>query len=199
VPGQLFESRRILLRDCPAKDQVRKFAQSKNWQPEDENLQWRGDQSDYAEYWQVGVGSYFRYVEDSVTGQCYVQILSPNDLITLRLAELSRRELRGSSFDELLHDVDRESDPLAFGRAIVRLGMAAPPGFDNDVFQRISRGLTDKDDRVRQLALWAAVYSPWTQYRPLIQEIAAADRAERLRERAKAVLAAFDRAGVGEP
>ncbi|MFD7505957.1 HEAT repeat domain-containing protein [Streptomyces sp. NPDC059850] len=97
----------------------------------------------------------------------------------------------------LLLTIDDAPNPLSRARAVIRAGLGAPYAFDESFFSHIRDALGDSHEWVREAAVWATSYSPWPQYRPLLEDIARNDPKEKIRGDAAAILAGFDQEGVG--
>lgn len=190
-----YRSRRLLMRRCPGLDDVSQWAQQYDWARSGAD-----DKASKLEVrWRTGTASELHYVEDRVIGMCYVFAADSIPTLATGFGDVIESELDVVPIVEIINAVDQEQDSLRLGREIIRLGVAAPLAYDDDVFARISNALRSPDDRVRQLAMWATTYSSYPEYRPIMRTIAQNDPEQSARERAAFVLQAFDEAGVPEP
>ena len=149
----------------------------------------------------VRPGLAFFYVENNLSDDCCVGLISREEFNETELQELLRAVddyLDTWSIDDLLFQLDGVEIPGYFGRAIIRLGLGAPPEFDQEVFDRIYSATTRAEHMVREVAVAAMMYPAWKQFRPVLRSIAQNDNAENVRARAAFVLAIYDKAGVPE-
>jgi len=192
-----YQTSKLLMRkEVPSLDEVSQLAQRRGWPLLGDDDANKGK---YEVLWEPDPSSNFHYVEDGIVRMCYVSISGATASIVQHYADIVASELDLLLLPEITERVDAEEDPLSFGREIIRLGIAAPYTYDGGVYARISGALQSPDDRVRDMALWAATYSPYAEYRPILRTVAENDQVPRIRERAAMVLEAFDHAGVAEP
>lgn len=189
-----FISRRMLMRSQSSREHVYRYLVEMGWSMVLEE----GDASrreNYRADFRVAPGTLFHYVEDFVSRQSYFYVSSVTELGVERLATLVDDDLDPFGLSELL-EISDNARGLEHGRAIVKLGVAAPHEFDEQVFARIDSGMRNEDLRVRRLSLWATVYSPWPQYLPQIRFISEHDPDDGIRGRAMDILEVFESQGV---
>jgi hypothetical protein len=141
--------------------------------------------------WAVGPDVRLDYLDDPVSKNGYVVASGP----AARVAELVAvvdEELMPFDDRALLQSIDSARDALNRARAVIRAGLGAPEDFDERFFNHIRDAMTDSQDWIREAAVWATAYSPWPQYRPLLEQTARNDSSEKIRTDAKAVLAGYD-------
>jgi hypothetical protein len=194
MPDAEYSSRRLVTRECPCLDDITALAQGNGWPISSDD----SDNRKHEVKWDVGPQVTLHYVEDKVILMCYIFVTSTLPNLANGYADAIERELGTLTVDQISDMVEMEQDPVRQGSEIIRLGVAAPPDYDDDVFERISTALGARDERLREMAIWATSYSAYPQYRPLLRRIANEDPVQRLRERAEMMLEAFDRAGVAE-
>jgi len=187
----------MVLRRCPAQEEINRYAAANNW------ARIADSTTDSAKprreiVWKIAPATTLLYVEDDMSPNCFVVVGSGTASMANSAANRVYEELRPWSLQDLTHQVDESRNPLAFGRALTRLGIAAPHDFDPGVYDRMVNGLRHADERVRDMSIWATTYSPWPEYRPVLADIAAHDEVDKLRERAQLVLDAMDATGVPE-
>lgn len=191
-----YESDRIILRRTPREADVAYMAGLHGWQ---KGLTIADDPA-AGELYQVlratNKGSTISYIEDAVSRNCYAVVASRREQETAALARLLTEELNAWERPQLLLSVDESADALDRARAVVRLGLGAPRKFDEDFFTRIRAACTDENEWIREAAVWATSYSPWSQHRPLLEATAEKDSVGKIREKARLILKGFDRAGV---
>jgi hypothetical protein len=112
------------------------------------------------------------------------------------LLELVDDELMPVRPRALLTSHDGTRDPLPRARTLIQLGLGAPAEYDDEFFVRIRDGFASPEQWVREAAIWATAYSPWPQYRPLLEAAAQSDPAPKLRTDATTILAGFDHHGL---
>jgi hypothetical protein len=190
-----YMSSRLLARACPYLDAVSEFAQERDWPLVGDES--RGRRREVR--WRMAHALTLHYVEDGVIMMCYMFIASSIATTGEGYARIMRDKLDIVPIAEIINMVDRESDPIRLGRQIIRLGVAAPRVYDDDVFARMSSALRSPDHRVREMAAWAITFSSYPEFRPVLRMLVQDDPVQKVREGAAMVLEAFDRAGVPEP
>jgi hypothetical protein len=188
-------SPRALLRTGTSRQDVLNYAREMGWP----NTLEEGDPGQGQNYRAAfaivpGSGTSLHYVEDFTSRQRYVYVSSTELWLASRMATFVDDDLDPETLDDLLATCDT-STGLDHGRALMRLGVAAPYEFSPDVYARLSAGMKDTDPRVRRLSMWATTYSPWPQYLDHIHAIADADPDDALRDRAATILAVLQERG----
>lgn len=191
-------TRRVVLRDFPAREQIADFAErhdgrevGSEWL--DEAQEWQ-----HKTVWRFGSGVELWCVDDNVAGCCFVQTAGQDMTAVSELLHLAERELDVWTREELVEQVEEANDPRELGTALLLLGVSAPIGYDEEVAEVISGELYSEYEEVRDMAVWATSYSPYKEYRPDLEEVMANDESERVRTRARTVLRVFDELGIGE-
>jgi len=193
-----YSSRNLVLRTFPGKGIVEEYADSQGWQIMGFNEADGKRGQPYQVLWYIEQATVIYLTEDEIARTSYATINSGSLELAKRYAAEARLGLNAWADTELLQEFDNAQEAQRVGRALLRLGIAAPEEFDNEFFSRISEGFSNPDLRVRNVAIWACTYSPWPQYRSRLEQIAETDSAEELRERALLTLEAFDKGGVHE-
>lgn len=142
-----------------------------------------GRQENFPADFGIAPGTLLHYVEDFTSRQRYVYVSSTSEIAASRLATLVESDLHVVTLDNLLEACDN-SVGADRGRAIMRLGVAAPHEYSGAVFDRINTGMEDTDPRIRMVSLLAATYSPWPQYLDQISRLANSDPNEEIRRQA---------------
>jgi len=145
--------------------------------------------------WRAVRGVMFHYNKDVLTGQEFYFL---SGWRAERVEECAREvdaRMEPYGIGELLAVTRAEQVPAERGRGLIRLGLAAPYGFDQDVFEEISRALQDEDPNIRNVAIFACGFSPWQQYREILDRVHRDDPAPELRQSAGAALRAFGSGG----
>jgi hypothetical protein len=149
----------------------------------------------YRAHFGAAPGVEFRYVEDLTSRQRYVYIASSTDDGAAILAGFVADDIDTMPLQQFLDACDATED-LEHGRALMRLGVAAPYEHSPDVFNRINAGMQHDDARVRRLAVWATTYSPWPAYLRALRTIATSDPDPALRDRAHGIVEIFENHGA---
>jgi len=188
----------MVLREPSAEQDVWRFAESNSWllisdQPGDVETGQRRQL-----VWETGPEAQVTYAEDDTSPTCYITVSGTSADMTSSMGLWLEAELRPWRVKDLCRLVDVAKDPVRIGVAVLRLALGGPYEYDEEVFQRMSRGLTHGDGRTRDMAIWATTYSPWPQYRTLLRSIAEHDPEPDLRERAQFTLDSYDAVGVPE-
>jgi len=185
--------RRYVLRDYPGAAEACALAERREWsvvgeRPADPE---RGLPFEMVWLIEPGCKFYFTHEETARCGHVHVggRFAEPVERHTEDLG----RQPEVHSGAELLQIVDGASTPEERGAALLKLGVGAPHRFDRDFFDRTRAGLEDPDVRLRDLALWAATYSPWAEYKRIIEKLARSDPDRGVRRRAKVTLDALRR------
>ncbi|MER6812725.1 hypothetical protein ABT299_25975 [Spirillospora sp. NPDC000708] len=187
-----YAARRMLLRQETSRNDVLRYAAAMGWAKTGEEGALEQSQT-YRLVFSVVPGTAVRYVEDFTSRQRYLYVSSNTDWVAERLATLIDDDLSPWPLSDLVAACDHSRD-LEHGRALMRLGVAAPYEYNPEVFARLDAGMQHPDPRVRRLSLWATTYSPWPQYLARICAIAQADPEPALQERAETILAVLQRA-----
>ncbi|MCP2259149.1 HEAT repeat-containing protein [Streptoalloteichus tenebrarius] len=195
-------SRRLVLREFPADDEVGAYAEARGWRYLGRTEQTEGEsfgETIVEMTWEVEPDVVLLYVEDGLTWNCFVQVEAGDPERAEHLLSGMARDLDVIPLEELLSAVERERDPDELARAVNRLTLGAPPEPDDRVVARVADVLRHPEPDVRRLAIWAMLHTPWPQYRPLLRHVLATDEDQAVRETAEDMLATYDEAGVGEP
>jgi hypothetical protein len=185
------------MRFCPAREEVESLAVAHGW-AKSSTVQKQPPFSGTEITWSSSGGGSLRYTEDEMTGNCYVVVEATTRGEVQRLGELVLEELLPWEMPELVFAVDNAADEIEFGLSVIRLGIAAPPHRDDQIFRRVRSALTHDDVRVRDMAIVATTYSPWPEYVPILRDIAQSDPEPKLRQRSRLVLESYTDAGIGE-
>ncbi|MGW1148168.1 HEAT repeat domain-containing protein [Streptomyces sp. NPDC002454] len=189
-----YRTRNVVLRHCPARDEVlRRVADVQaTFLDEDLDDQW------YEARWIVSAAATFHYVEDVVASQCYVSVSGDVPTLVEGTLRMVVEDLDVWSPDELIAAVDNATDPVARGLALIRLGIGSPIHYDAEIAQRVLDGLGDADHRVREMAVWASSYRAFPRYRSRLRELAQHDPESSVRDGAREMIESYDQAGVAE-
>lgn len=189
-------SGKFVMRSFPALEEVEYLARSLGW-AKASTVEKVPPFSGVEITWSSSDGETLRYVEDEMTGNCYVTVEAPSRELVQRTTETVLDELLPWELEELLFAVDTATDAVDLGLAVIRLSIAAPSHREEQIFQRVRFALTHSDARVRDMAIAAITYSPWPEYKPILRDIAQSDPEQKLRERGGLVLQSFADAGIG--
>lgn len=161
-------------------EDVDAFAQDREWPMADVIERDRAAGTDGRVTWRAGDGVALVYVEDALFGiGCYTFDGDPGEL-----AALADKALEPWSVGELCAQLDEAPDAKARGQRVLRLGLAAPVRHDAEVFARIAATLNDTDPRVRYAALYAASFTGYGEFAPLVRKMAQNDPEQFIRDRA---------------
>jgi hypothetical protein len=189
------QSNRLVLGRSPQDEAVEELASEQGWQRVEDVVEEGARQV----LWAVGPGTSLTYTEDPVSHNAYAVLVSEDRAAFERVLDLIQDELMPWDRRALLISIDEARDALARARAVIRVGLGAPDDFDEDFFNCIREAFGSPETWVREAAVWATAYSPWPQYRPLLEATAHSDPEEKLRSDATAILAGFDSQGVEGP
>jgi hypothetical protein len=181
-------------------DRVAAFAESLHWTMTYDVPRNLETATDHEVTWEVEDGLALDYLESYLTGDCCVLALGENLDDAERLMESIESDFEESIFElgELLDGVDHARSGPDLARSLIRAGLGAPLGYDEEFFATFVREASaDSEPRIREFALCSMVYTEWPQFVPVLKEIKSNDLEERVRDRAAIVLKAYDAAGLG--
>jgi hypothetical protein len=190
--GAHFQSSRLVLGRSPQDEAIDDLAEEQGWQRVEEG----SDDGARHVLWALGPGSSLTYIEDPVSHNAYVVLVSEDREAYDRLLELIDDELMPARKRAPLTSHDETRDPLPRARTLIELGLGAPAEYDEEFFVRIRDGFASPEQWVREAAIWATAYSPWPQYRPLLEAAAQSAPEPKLRTDATTILGGFDVHGV---
>ncbi|ELP67890.1 hypothetical protein ACKI1I_08980 [Streptomyces turgidiscabies] len=182
------QSDRLVLGSSPQDEAVEELAEEQEWLRVEEVTEDGVRQI----LWAIGPGTSLTYTEDPVSSNAYIVLVSENREMFKQVLSVIHYELMPVERRALLTSIDEARDSLNRARAVIRAGLGAPDRYDEDFFTRIRDAFASPDKWVREAAVWATAYSPWPQYRPLLEVTKQNDSEEKLRGDAAAVLAGFD-------
>jgi hypothetical protein len=186
------QSDRLVLGRSPQDEGVEELASEQGWQRVEDVTEDGGRQV----LWAVGPGTSLTYVEDPVSHNAYAVLVSEDKETYEQVLDVIIDELMPWQRRALLSSIEQAEEALARARAVIRAGLGAPDHYDEDFFTRIRDAFGSPEKWVREAAVWATSYSPWPQYRPLLEAVKQSDPEEKLRSDAAAVLSSFDAQGV---
>jgi len=187
-----YKARRLLLRQFPAEEVARRYAEENGW-PITGQTEEDPDEGTVREImWMVEPSLVLHYAEDRMSETSYVMASSWSPDRADDFSARLEREMDVRRLGELLRDCDEASTPQEKSVAIARLALGAPRLYDVDVFTRVGRGLSDPDGDVRLASIWAIGFMPWPEYRPVIQKIAETDTDQIVRETARDLVEAYE-------
>lgn len=189
-------SRRLILRCCPAREEVGNFAAHRRGQQTSSYWLDSAQKWQYRITWDISADASVWYTEDHVAGCCYIQIASRDTAYMSDLLHAAESEMDTRGRDELLREVDSADEPISHGVALVLLGVSAPVRFDEEIYSRISDEFYNEYEEVRDMAVWASSYAPYKEYRPDLEELRDNDPIAKVRNRARTVLRIFDSMGI---
>lgn len=131
-------------------------------------------------------GSWIDYVEDLLVDVPYVTTYGPEQEA---LARVVADALNAWSDEELLKAWDRARSLDEAARAVLLLGVAAPPRYSEPFFTRIKAGLEHADADIRNAAVVAIGYRGWAAFHPILVALQTSDPDEILRQRCQLILA----------
>ncbi|MEU6253124.1 HEAT repeat domain-containing protein [Streptomyces sp. NPDC047043] len=188
-------SDRLVLGRSPQDEAVEELAEEQGWQRVEEVTEDGARQI----LWAVGPGTSLTYAEDPVSHNAYAVLVSEDKETFEETLDVVLDELMPWQPRALLSSIEQAEDALARARAVIRAGLGAPDRYDEHFFTRIREAFESSDRWVREAAVWATAYSPWPQYRPLLEATVRNDPEEKLRADAASILAGFDAQGVQGP
>lgn len=144
--------------------------------------------------WQGDSEASLHYIVDATAGIGYVVLVGPREEGLQSAVRQVVERLRPWTLADLFEHFDRASEVRDRCQHALRIGLAAPASFDEGVFRRIGETYTDSDSKVRYAGLWAATYTGYQQFLPLIGGIAMNDHEDWIRSRAESIVAAFESA-----
>lgn len=137
--------------------------------------------------WEANSGVLLHYAADYLSASRIISIEGDDNEQFRRFVDVTVRLLDPWRLDELINEVDScdVGDARSLALAVIRLGVGAPNGYNDEVFNRISAAMHSPQAWVRKAAIWATMYSQWPEFLPLLREIADADPDEEIRNDAR--------------
>jgi hypothetical protein len=190
---------RLVLMRFPSSRQAEEFAQSRSWPLVSESGSEANPAIRRELSWKVDAGVAFYYVESNLADECCVGLLAKDEGAAAREHQELVKNFVHWTRGQLLAAVANAEEIEERARAVLRVGLGAPVGIDEEFFTCIVDGAQHEDPAVREMALWAMVFPGWPQFRPVLRRIAESDPVDDLRSLAVWVIAAFEAKGVAEP
>lgn len=167
-----FKSVTLILRD--ADEDALQIVEELGYRPADADNYWVSD-DDVALF----------LCRDRTSGELGCNLRGPGeDAVSRRLDELAAR-LDAYSTDELLFGIEQAESAAETAQALFRLGLGAPPEFDERTATQIVGGLSFEHPMIRAAAIRSIAYLRWADLLiPLVERVAEEDPDERVRQRA---------------
>jgi hypothetical protein len=189
---------RYILRGYPGLDSVEGYVQEKGWSLISEAKEDQAHGVKHQVVWLTSTTITLHYEEDYISRQSYVYLAGDDfDALPMLVADLTE-SLQPWSRTELLKAIRAARTGPELARAVLRAGLGAPMEFDQEFFDAISACMLADEIPLREAGILAAGASPWPQFRPALERIAAEDPETEVREMAQAALRAFDKFRIGE-
>ncbi|GGO94890.1 hypothetical protein [Wenjunlia tyrosinilytica] len=189
-----YVTRRHVLRPDVTADHVDEVARSLDWPLVHQQDRDREAGVDGQLIWQ-GPEVSLHYIVDATSGIGYVLLAGKDEEAVEPAARQVVARLAPWTLEELFAAFDKADTARDRAQFALRIGLAAPKDFDEGVFRRIGAALSDQEPKVRYAGLWASTYTGWTEFVPVMENIALNDPEEYVRSRAASILEAFRRAG----
>ncbi|MFJ6598613.1 hypothetical protein ACIQPP_49250 [Streptomyces violaceusniger] len=199
----VHQTRRYVLRPDTTADDVDEYAQVYGWPVVHQNDRDRENQVDGQIIWATEghplrerhLGALaLHYIVDATSGIGYIVVTGEDQGFADSLALAAARYLNTWTVKELYREYDEADAVRAVGQSVLRLGLAAPPDFDEGVFGRIADAMSRRDPAIRYSALWGASYTGYWQFVEPIRELAEGEPEDWIRDRARSVIDAFESA-----
>lgn len=196
VAEEIYESRRLVLRERPGEPVVAQLAAAADWTLLADN---RGEH--YAQYtreqsWGVRNNLHVHVINDELSECCALSVISDNRGEAEQFRELLIQHLNPLTQDELLEPISDVTDPGERMLRMMRLALSAPAEFDREIHERVVRLAHDPDSRVRDATTLASCYLAWPEMRVMLAHLAAHDPDPRVRQDAANTLSTYDSSGV---
>jgi len=198
--SRIYRTRRRVFRESPMEQDVRIYAESRNWPLEGSVPRDVSAAVDHEVQWRVTESVVFDSLEAYLTGDSCILALSMDMPQAEALMEIVDSGFEGIIYeeDELLDKIEISADPQRLARALVCAGLGAPLSFDQEFFDLIVHHATSSAEfRIREIAIYSMVYMEWPEFLPVLREIRANDPEMRVRDRAQVLLDAYQAAGIG--
>ncbi|MGW4045203.1 hypothetical protein [Streptomyces sp. NPDC004721] len=192
-------SRRLVLRELRAEAHVSAYARELGWKVREVRQADPEEATEYRVVWAANPQLLLHYIEDEIPERSFVFVIGSDAELVHGAAGVFEEHLNALTLEELIADVDGAVlSPERLSDAVLRAGVGAPREFDERFFTRIDAALRHPDPQVREGALWAVTYSPWSQYRERVLEMSRSDPDQQLREAASILLEEFAEQERGE-
>lgn len=191
MESEIYQSRRYVMRPEQTYEKVDGFATGSGWDLVHQNPRDREAGIDGQLIWSVSDSVALHYIVDATAGIGYVVVTAESAEMASDVERQVLSVLRPWSQDELLKAFDEATEERDRGQYVLRLGLAAPAEFSAEIFARVSRIYAADEPRLRYVGLWAATYTGYQEFVPVIEELLLDDEEEYIRTRAASVVAAF--------
>lgn len=186
------QTHRYVVRPETTWEDVDRFARALGWPLVRTIYQDREEGVDGQVIWQALDVAALHYIEDAISSIGYIVVTGQQERTAEAVAEQAAEALNAWSLDELFEAFDGVSDARSRAQMALRIGLAAPPEFNEGVLSRITKVLSDSDPRVRIAGLWATTYAVYPEFVSAVRKIAEDEKVDWVRERAKGILKAFE-------
>ncbi|MFJ8531879.1 hypothetical protein [Streptomyces sp. NPDC093591] len=195
-----YFSRPLIIRGNPdeAEEQVERAAESLGWPCRGEIPADPDQGVPYEVQWMAGPALILHFVVDDLSNCSVVRVSGDSPDFVESAAFLVKGSVDVYSFEELLDSVEAAEDTEKSAQALMQASVGAPPEFSERLFGSIRSFLASGNPELQEAAIWATSFTPFAQYRALLNEVLATQSDLRLRKTAMSVLEAYDHEGVPE-
>ncbi|MFI1255246.1 hypothetical protein ACH4U6_15835 [Streptomyces netropsis] len=191
----LHQSRRYVLRSEVSADDIDDFALAWGWPLVHETPRDRDEQVDGQLIWQGLPDVALHFIVDATSGVAYVVFTGDGRSSVEPFEQQFVDQVPLWGLDELFRAFDEAEDARTRAQHVLRMGLAAPPEFDEGVFRRISETVANSEPKVRYAGLWATTYTGYQRFVPVIRRVSLEDPEDYVRSRALSIVKAFEAEG----
>jgi hypothetical protein len=135
-------------------------------------------------HWQLAPELWVNHLEDELARAHAYVITGADPARVARFTDLFERALHPVPYQVLL-DATSASDDEERAVAISRVGLSAPYDFNEPIFATITKAFKDPSVKVRNAAIRATAYSPWSEFRGALRRHAEVEVDPELRDLAR--------------
>jgi hypothetical protein len=123
--------------------------------------------------WSLAEHVMFEYLVESHLGCAAVIVRGRSAKLVREFTRPVESYFAPYSVRQLVSAIDKADSSQRRSIAVVRAGMGAPHGHvHGGIFKRVKAAILDPDPGVRTAGVWAAHYSGWPKFRPLLEQVA---------------------------
>jgi len=160
----------MAFRDVVPAQELANFAEAQGWELEGSVVPTDDQAEEYV--WQAGEELYIHWINDPVLHRVYGMIIGPE---TADVEHSLRSAFDTYTIAEAVEEFAGAADWPERVEALSVVAAATPQEFDQQIFDAMAAGLTDRHPVVRHKAALAVFYARWRHFLPLLKIMAAHD------------------------
>jgi hypothetical protein len=134
--------------------------------------------------WLVAPGYFLHFGREKPFNHSFVQVSGENETVIENFTNVVSAYFETPSDDSLLEAIDTAKTAAETREALVMAGIGAPQSADGRYLERLEGAIHNQDPEIREAGLWCALHTSWSECQPLVQNMAASDPSDSLRQAA---------------